>query len=737
MRRLLPWLGALALIAAIFAAIVSLAPARKRPNVLLITFDATRGDHMDWASGRKDVTPMLDALVARGTWFKADITAQPLTLPSHTSIMTGLYPYHHGVRNNGTYIVPPDAVTLAERLKDAGYQTHGIVSAFVLDSQFGLDQGFDSYDDDLSGGPEQKMFMFKEVRADRTAARAVQWLTDVWNHQDPFFMWVHFFDPHADYEPPADIAARFPGDPYTGEIAFADRELGRVIKELDDRGQLDNTIIVFTSDHGEGLGEHGEDTHGLFVYDSTTHVPLVFKGPGVPAGGRVDDVVRSVDIVPTVLDLLGLAIPDGLDGQSLVPVWHGDTSPRVAYTETLVPRLSFGWSEVRALRADQWKVVDAPRDEVYDMATDPHELHDLAATQAGSGEPLLLFNDMTRRVAEDPFAQGSQAPSTMDSATRAKLAALGYVSDAPKTTGPLADPKDRLPFWKRFQKGQDLLRLKRYDEAEATIRALVNDDPGNVLALGSLANALSRLDRADDALAVYRTMISLDPTYDTAWLGAARVLRSKDQYAEAETMVRQVIAREPNNPDGYVGLGDVFLDQNRYPESEQAFRQALLIDPHASLASAGLGNCLNRAGRLDEAFAVLSKAAAADPSDHALTYNLGVVTERKGDLKGAMTLYQRAVALDDEHSMSWNNLGNLLERQGRHAEAITNIRKAHELDADNVEATYNLGALLVLYGSAAEAIPLLDAAMAQQPGIGRAVELKAKATAALAATQLR
>ncbi len=297
------------------------------PNVLLVTFDTTRWDHVGYANGHQGVTPMLDALAKRGTWFSTCVTPQPLTLPSHASIMTGLYPFHHGVRNNGTYIVPDRDVTLAERFQAAGYATHAVVSAFVLDSRFGLDQGFDGYDDDLSGGPKQKMFMFKEIKAEQTAARAVEWLKGGRDKDRPFFLWVHFFDPHADYEPPPEWAAKFPGDPYTGEIAYADHSLGYILKELDDEHLLEGTVVAFTGDHGDGLGEHGENTHSLFIYESTTRVPLLFAGPGVPKGKRVDELVRTIDIAPTLLRLAGLEAADEVDGASLVPVWRGSPGP--------------------------------------------------------------------------------------------------------------------------------------------------------------------------------------------------------------------------------------------------------------------------------------------------------------------------------------------------------------------------------------------------------------------------
>lgn len=701
-------------------------------NVVFVTFDATRADHMGFLGGDRAATPMLDAMAARGTVFEEAITVQPLTLPSHTSLMTGLFPYHHGVRNNGTYVVGPDVVTLAERLHDVGYATHAVVSSFVLDSRFGLDQGFDSYDDDLSDGPAQKMFMFKEVPADRTAVRAIRLLRAPRDPQQPFFLWVHFFDPHADYTPPADMAAKFLGDPYTAEIAFADRELGRILAELDDQHVLDDTLFVFSADHGESLGEHGEATHGIFVYDATAHVPMLIAGPGVPVGGRVRDVVRTVDVVPTLLDLLGLPGGEALDGRSLADIWRGDQTPRVGYVEALAPRLNFGWSELRALRSDRTKAIDAPRAELYDVDADPHETRN--RWDAGRSEPeaAALFADLAARKTADPFYQGTQGPAAMDAATREQLAALGYVWDPNAATeGARPDPKDRLPYWARFQGAQDMIRGGRYDEAIAALQSLLIEDPDNTTAMGSLALALAREHRTDEAIVVYAQMMSRDPARDTPYLASIRMLREAGRLDEAESLAKELVAAQPANADAAAAMGDVYTDRTAFPAAETWFRKALELEPTSSAASAGLGNCLNRAGRVKEAFEALSEAQARDPSDHGLTYNLAVVTAESGDEKGALALYERAVSLDPDHAMSWNNYGTVLEHLGRHAEAVAAVEKAHAVDPDCVEALYNLGAMRLGDGRAAEALPLLQEAGQRNPDMVPAIALTGDALVAV------
>lgn len=712
-----------------------------RPNVLLVTFDTTRWDHMGYATGRKGLTPMLDAMAARGTWFSDAVTVAPLTLVSHTSIMTGLYPPHHGVRDNGIYSVPERDETLAERLRDAGYATHAVVSSFVLDSQFGLDQGFQSYDDDLSGGPQQIQFMFKEIKAAQTSAKAVRWLEQERPTDRPFFLWVHFFDPHANYDPPADVAKLFPNDPYSGEIHYADRELGRILKSLDDSGLLANTLFVFTADHGDSLGEHGETTHGIFVYNSTTQVPMLLAGPGVPAGRRVDSLARTVDLEPTILELLGLPPAEGLDGRTLSPLWSGrEPDDRVAYMEALTPVLNFGWAPLRALRTASWKVIDSPRPEAYDEAHDPEESRNLAG--AGAEEPAPareLATKLAGYAASDPFEHGEQQPGQVPQETRQKLAALGYLSGRvdPPPVGPAEerpDPKDRIEVWNRFEEAQSLIRIGDYQAAADRFETLLAGDPENEMAMLSYAQALARLGRKDDALAVYRQVIGLDPGRDTAFLGSARLLQDRGDYAEALPLIQHVLEMEPKDPNGYTAMGDLLLAQQKFQEAETWFRRAMDVDPNSMLAASGLGNCLNRAGRVEEAARVLRTAYDRDPTNEAVAYNLGVVAEHLGELDAALELYRHTIELDAESSMAWNNLGSLLDRSGRRREALQAIAKAHDLDPENVEASYNLGSLLARQGRPGEALPLLDAAIAARPDLVQAQVARADALAHLGRT---
>lgn len=709
----------------------SLTACGRKPNLLFITFDTTRADHMGYANGHPEATPTLSRLADGGTWFATCITAYPLTLPSHTSMMTGLYSYHNGVRNNGTYVVPKSDVTLAQILHEHDYAAHAIVSAFVLDRRFGLDKGFDSYDDDLAGGPKQKMFMFKELRGNQTADKAIAWLSSGRPRGKPFFLWVHFFDPHNDYDPPAEDAALFPGDNYSANLHFADRQLARILAQLDTLGLRRNTLIAFASDHGQGLGNHGEATHGLFIYDSTVRVPLIFNGPGVPKGKSVQQVVRTVDILPTVLDLLHLPVPAHIDGQNLVPLWNGTRQNRVAYTETFVPYLNFGWGQLRSLRDWTVKAINAPKPEVYEMQKDPHEEHNLAANGTVPSEARPFFADLKKIEAADPFEHGGQQPGKMDAETTKRLAALGYIWVREQNKGPRPDPKDRIGFWDRFELAQDMIRDGKNQEAATALTNLLQEDPNNVMAMGSLANALARIHEQDRALAIFQRMIQIDPREEPPYLGAAAILRKKKQFPAAMKLLQAALTYQPRDPEIFAAVGDVYLDQNQFDSAEQWFRKALDLEPHSMTAAAGLGNCLNRSGNPQQAYIVLSKAHQHDPSDGPVTYDLAVVTEHLGHPREAFPLYQLATKEDPDNSEAWNNLGSLLDRMGKHPEALQNIEKAHQLDPDNTEATYNLGALMLQNNQTQKALPLLEQARKERPDLLQASVMCARAYAKL------
>ena len=693
---------------ALLLVIALCACSRRRPNVLLVTFDTTRADRVGFVSGKAGTTPTLDALAASGTAFTTAIASQPLTAPSHATILTGQQPFHHGVRNNGAYVLAPAALSLAERLRAAGYSTHAIVASYVLDSRFGLDQGFDSYDDDLSAGRGAQ----REIDARHVADKALRWLAQPRKDDQPFFLWLHFYDPHAAYAPPRDIARAFASDLYAGEIHYADRELGRVIEDLRSRQLLDDTIVVFTADHGESFGEHGERGHGLFVYDATTRVPLLFSGGAVPRSRRVDDVVRHVDIVPTILDLVGIRDAAGLDGASLQPLWQGHRAEaRHAYSESFAARMNFGWSELRSMRSAGLRVVDAPHREAYDLTRDG-ERRNIDGPQLPAGT-RPMFAELARIAASDDFQVTSTA---VDDETRRKLAALGYVMSASQqSAADRPDPKERVAAWNAYANAQDLLRRRDYRAAAAALEALHRSEPASSAAASLLASALASAGRREEALAVLKDASEREPRNAAFHLARAALLRDDAQYGEASALANAVLLFEPASVEARVSLAETATAYGDFADAERWLRESLRIDPSSTTAAAALGNALNRSSKTAEALAVLEDAHRRDPNSHALAYNLGVVYEKSGRIDDALKAYRDALRLDPEHSMTWNNLGSLLDRRGKRTEAVKLIARARALDPENVEATYNLGALLLETRRPREAAPLLAEAVRRRP----------------------
>jgi len=496
-------------------------------NVLLLTLDTTRADSLECYGGTGVKTPHIDALAAGGALFEQCTTCAPITLPAHTSLMTSVDPYVHGVRNNGMVLPADGAPTLAEILSGRGYRTGALISAFVLGSQFGLDQGFDFYDDAFlsetgSPGPgkgagAKPPGILNERPADRVCDSALAWLEDhARGKGDGFFLWVHFWDPHEPYDPPPRFL-RESGSAYLGEVAFVDEQVGRLLAELETLGLDDDTIVILIGDHGEGLGDHGEETHACFVYDSTLHVPLIIRAPGaITAGTTVSSQVRVIDVAPTVLDLLGLPPREDVQGTSLLPLARGERTENLsAYSETLVPRYDYHFSQLRSLRRGGWKYIHAPRPELYRVLDDPGETQNLAAD-----EPDLV--DTMRRhlrflLAKAPLPDDGAAGGA-DAGTRNRLMALGYMGgwgDTP-AGGEIElfdpegeDPKDHVQGIALVQKGFEDLRRSRLPEARDLFLEAARLDPGWWVPKKMAALAVSQMGRPAEAIGLLEEVVAI------------------------------------------------------------------------------------------------------------------------------------------------------------------------------------------------------------------------------------
>jgi len=510
------------------------AATASRPNVLLVTIDTLRADRVGAISGKLGITPAIDELARTGTTF-TDATAHvPLTLPSHTSILTGRYPVSHGVFDNSGFRLRDDVPTLASVLKAAGYHTAAFVASFVLRPAAGLARGFDSYDAVREG----------ERRAPEVARAAGDWLASA---PKPFFAWVHFYDPHAPYDPPPAFAAKFPGRLYDGEVATADFGVSEVLDRLtqDDRA---HTIVIVTGDHGESLGEHGESEHGVLVYDSTLHVPLVMRGPGVPSGSVVHAQARHVDIAPTIFKLVAVAAPPRLDGVPLFPTPPTPPTPP-SYAESRFAAIHFGWSPLRSVRDGEWKYIDAPEPELYQVTNDPAETRNVRETRGGTAAGLA-------KVLATMTAHETASPAAVNADAAERLRSLGYVSGAVSLGGAkhgTVDPKREIAryeaYVQTFNDGLAKLETHRAAEAEPVFRTLAKQFPQAFEAHQYLARALTAMRRYREALAELDVAIALAPKDASPYFDAAQTLALNGDHDRAAARLQEGVTLDPTSTD--------------------------------------------------------------------------------------------------------------------------------------------------------------------------------------------
>lgn len=575
-------------------------------NVLLITIDTIRADRLGCYGYVKGETPALDALAKRGVLFEQAFTAVPSTLPSHTSILTGLDPPEHGVRENDGFKLRDDVTTLAEVFKKKGYRTGAFIGAFVLDSLFNLDQGFDVYDDDL-GSPTQgnDHGVEQERRGDKVVDSALAWLGT--ESTAPFFCWVHLFDPHAPYVPPPPFSERFSGDPYDGEIAFADSQVGRLTSWLQGRDLTGRTLVVVTGDHGEGLGDHNELRHSMFVYGSTLHVPLIFSLPGkLPEGRRIGTPVSLIDIYPSVTDLLEAGTSSQVSGRSLVAAMNGqDLEERDIYSESNYPFDYYGWSPLRALTTPRWKYIRAPVPELYDRTSDPGEENNVAAGNAD----LVKKLDAKLVAMEQAMVPQSAERAGLTAEQRERLQSLGYVAGGTRSltdvdVSSLVDPKEMTDALNRSIEVHDMLAEGKVTEAIATMRTLVEQNPDNAQFQSVLAGALNRSGDFAGAARHYEAALKIDEksglksnigtSFAQANLGQVLTRLKRDE--EAIEHFEKAVAINPENAMVYNNMGAALAREKRYLESALSLRRALEIDPENSSVRNNLTRVLQLVG---------------------------------------------------------------------------------------------------------------------------------------------
>jgi arylsulfatase A-like enzyme/Tfp pilus assembly protein PilF len=649
-------------------------------NVLLVTIDTLRADALGSYGGRA-ATPNLDRLAREGLRFTFAHAHAVVTLPSHASILTGRYPFAHGVRDNAGYRLDEAADTLAEIARGAGMATGAFIGAFPLDRQFGLAQGFDVYRDVGGRMVAQGDFAFTERRAEEVVREARDWIGA---QQGQWLAWVHVFDPHAGYDPPAPFDDQYRDDPYAGEVAYVDHALGPLLDTA--RQSPRPTLVIVTSDHGEGLGEHGEATHGTFAYESTLKVPLIVAqvGSGASAApGRVlDTPVRHVDILPTIADVLGLRVPDGLPGGSLLAV-EGEAA-RHTYFEAMTPMLKRGWAPLSGVIAGRDKYIELPIPEVYDLAADPREERNLAADAAGT---RALVTDLRRFGAALP---GEQQAETAE--VRARLESLGYVAGAAARKTQYTeqdDPKRLIDVDRLMMDGIDLYRRGRLPEAMDAYRAVLARRPGMGLAYRRLAFLQWHAGRRAEAIATL-------------------------------TAARQKLGADI---DIDVRLGTYLAEAGAPADAIELLERVTGADPGHTEALNALGIAYARAGDGDRALATFARVIERDPRDAYAHENIGTVHLQRHDLAAARQAFARALENDPRSSRAHAGLGVVARQSGQTDAAIVSWREAVALDATNLDALYNLCVVLIATGRGSEARPYVEQFVRTAPPGGYAREI--------------
>ncbi len=665
-------------------------PPAAKPPIVLISVDTLRADHLPAYGYRRLETPAIDALARDSVRFDNAYSHVPLTLPSHAVLLTGLLPFENGVRDNAGFRLAPGRLTLAARLRTAGYATGAAVSSYVLRADRGLNAGFDYYDDRMPDVPT------RERSGAESADALARWAATI--RDRPLFLFLHIYEPHAPYVPPQPFRSRYPDRPYDGEIAAADAGVGRLLDFLKRAGLYERALILFLSDHGEGLGDHGEEEHGVFLYREALRVPLFLKRPGSADAGRVVSTpVGLADVVPTILSLLSETRADGLSGISLVQSPGAEKGPaRRIYAETLYPRLNLGWSDLASLMDDRYQYIEAPRPELYDLVADPAERNNLAS---GTPPPLRSMRASLAAL-HRPFV-GPEA-STPEELKR--LASLGYirVSSPVPDSRTLPDPKDNVETLRDFHRLLDLYYAEKDEAAIALARRIVARDPRIFSAWTALAGSLERTGKRLEAIRALRDGISqssaetppeqLSQAYDDL----ARLLKQAGDSRGQEQAVRDAVARGVVSEAARRDLARVDVQSGRAEEAISLLRSAPIQEAESMEV---LGVALAAAGKNDEARETLLRAWAAARSDPRIALNLGILALHRSDFRDARDWFSKSIQLKPGDPSALADLGLAQAGLGDETSAAESWGKALELDPRQCDALYNLGLLELKKGS--------------------------------------
>jgi choline-sulfatase len=637
------------------------APELAPPNagILLITLDTTRADHLSCyvhllgdggtatahalaapasPAGHFASTPNLDALAARGVLFAHAVAQVPLTIPSHTCILTGTYPTLNHVRGMGGFVLSKSIPTIATLTRAAGFATAAVVGSGVLNHVCGLNHGFESYDDRIAEHRIAKLAGFYSKRpASVVTNHAISWLEQ--HYKSRFFLWVHYYDPHFPYDPPQPFKRLYAKDPYSGEIAYMDQEIGRLLDWVKQRGLDSRTLVVVIADHGEGLGEHGEKYHGVFLYDSTLHVPFIMAGPGVPARRVIQQQVRSIDLMPTAMAYLHITLGLDVQGVSLWPlILHGRPVPtNYAYCETLYPRTFMGWSELRAMHNNKWTFILAPHPELYNLQSDPGETTNVYPRYAVQDHDLeaKIWAVVGGRNKDRNVSSVALSP-----AERRELESLGYVNAGPsseihlETKAP--DPKDYVDVLEMVENAETLLDEGSFSAAATLMKKALKRDPSNPAVHLYLATALELTGEYQGAVAVYQHAMKMRLASEEIYSRLGKLYLRLHQMDKAAAAMAHAAEMNPGDLDNLCRLGNVYLQLDRLDDAKRTFKAVVAQSDQVGPAYTGLGLIAVARGDAQTARRDFLKAMQVDPADLESVLNLGVLYQKTGNRQQAL-----------------------------------------------------------------------------------------------------
>jgi arylsulfatase A-like enzyme/Flp pilus assembly protein TadD len=696
----------------------------KRPNVLFIIVDTLRADHLGCYGYSQIKTPNIDSLAKGGTLFKNVIAQAPLTFPSHCSLFTSTYPQFNNMRDNGNQRLGKANITLAEKLQDNGYTTAAFIGTFVLDSKFGLDQGFQIYDDQMQKVTAKrviKMMDEEERKADKVTEAAINWLKA--NKDKKFFLWVHYYDPHTIYNPPSPYKELYKNNLYDGEVAFCDEYIGVLLASLKELNLDSNTLIIFASDHGESLGEHDENGHAIFVYDTTTRVPLIFSYPGViPEGKVIENQVSLIDIMPTILDLLGIKKNKEIQGRELARLIKGNQKSwdLPAYSESFYAKLHFNWSQLQAYYVGDWKYIKSSEPELYNVKDDPTELINLAKAKTD------IVNQLNKQL--QGFLKKTGAPekketkAEIDKETKEKLMSLGYIGGS-VSSGSEPVPREMIQVMEKMNLYTRMANEGMIDRAIAGFIEVSNIDPTNMEANLRLAQCYKEQGKYDEAIKYFRKAASSKANLPEVHNGLGTIYKDMGRAEEALKEFKLALELDPEDAAAINNIGWYYQQKLQVDKAMEYYQAALKLDNNMATTHSNIAILYRIKGNLDKAIEELNIAMKLEPELSYAYAEMCACIATKGDIDKAIPYCQKAIELNPRGLDGYNNLGVCYERKGEYDQALENYLKAQEIAPWNSLIYCNIGKVYMQRKDFEQAKEYLNKALQVDPNCQRAMQM--------------